>query len=101
MKIHNTTVQIALHRYYHDNNLCISLIDTSDNCVYGNITVNLQPLNPNMAAIDTNNIPEAEEFIKTYELGKDTGIRITSGFCTYPVYEFDMDKLNELNVAKD
>lgn len=47
----------------------------------------------NQAAIDTNNHPEAPEFIESNNLGHATGRTIKSGFCEYPVYEFDMNRL--------
>lgn len=50
----------------------------------------------NMAAVDTNNNPNAEKFIIDNLLGMKVG-EVHSGFCTYPVYVFDMDKLNEFD----
>ena len=49
----------------------------------------------NAAYVDTNNCPWAEKFIKELGIGKATGNYTRSGFCTYPEYEFDMDKLRE------
>ena len=47
------------------------------------------------AYIDTNNCPWAEDFIEEYGLGEDTGLMGFSGFCMYPLYRFNMDKVNE------
>ena len=49
----------------------------------------------NQLIVDTNNCPYAEELIKKYKLGTDTGRISCAGYCTYPVYEFDFDKLKE------
>ena len=42
-----------------------------------------------MAAIDTNNCPWAEKFLTDNKLAADTGRKVRSGFCTYPIYKFD------------
>lgn len=42
-----------------------------------------------MAAIDTNNCPWAEKFLTDNKLAVDTGRKVRSGFCTYPIYKFD------------
>jgi putative membrane protein len=45
------------------------------------------------AFVDTNNCPWAEKFISDNKLGKPTGIKAASGYCVYPQYRFDMEKL--------
>lgn len=45
------------------------------------------------AVIDTNNCPWAMDFIKEYELGEDTGRKVRSGYCTYPVVKLDIEKM--------
>lgn len=47
------------------------------------------------AYIDTNNCPWAVEFIEKEGLGKRTGRMGRSGYCTYPVVKFDMEKVKE------
>ena len=42
-----------------------------------------------MAAIDTNNCPWAEKFLTDNKPAVDTGRKVRSGFCTYPIYKFD------------
>lgn len=58
---------------------------------YSDLTVGLDYLMPGFAFVDTNNLECAEEFIKKYHLGKPTGTVRRSGFCQYPLYEFDME----------
>ena len=80
---------------YLDGNTCLTLY-TTEGEGYSTITVNLQTFgNPKLAAIDTNNCKFAEELISTYKLGKDTGMRIPSGFCVYPVYELDLKEIDK------
>ena len=47
----------------------------------------------NTAFVDMNNLPEAMEFISEYELGKATGAEAWSGYCRYPLVEFDMEQV--------
>lgn len=60
------------------------------------LTVNLdEPFSQTekSAFLDTNNNPWAEKFVKQNKIAKDeyqTGI---SGFCRYPLYTFDLEKL--------
>lgn len=87
-------VVLTIERYCDPPNLAIDL-DSKDG-PYTGLTVNLGvPLPPNMAFIDTNNNPEAPEFLGKYGLAKFTGGLVQSGYCVYPLYEFDMNKLKE------
>lgn len=99
-----TFVLYGVRRHYiYDDSLAIELVDSKDNQTFCILTVNLSealeevmngiPLPHNVQAVDTNNYPWAEEFIKDNNLGKPLGIYITSGFCEYPLYIFDLDKL--------
>lgn len=80
-------------RYEYHNNLCILLQMTDTHEIYGAITTNIDPLPRNEAAVDTNNHPNVEKFITDNNLGVPTGKTIRSGFCTYPVYAFNLDKI--------
>ena len=51
------------------------------------------PTEDNYAYIDTNNNPWAPAFIEENGLGEDTGLRSRSGFCTYPLFRFNVDQL--------
>ena len=46
--------------------------------------------------LDTNNMSEIERFIKENGIGEFTGWKQRSGFCSYPLYKFDPEKLREL-----
>ena len=75
-------VSIETSTYYYGGNLSISLI-TEDG-------ERLAMLTTNLAA---NNCPWAEKFISDNKLGRPTGIKAASGYCVYPQYRFDMEKL--------
>lgn len=62
---------------------------------YGTLTVNIDKLEPPLACIDTNNWRDAIELIEKYDLGTDTGQRIQSGYCTYPVYELNLNNIKK------
>lgn len=61
---------------------------------FATLTVNLgDRLKENQAYLDTNNCPWAEDFVTDNKLGHDTGAVGFSGFCMYPLYEFDMEAI--------
>jgi hypothetical protein len=64
------------------------------------ITVNIMESDyldgDNLAYIDTNNCSWAEKLLKQHKFAKDTGYWGCSGFCTYPLYEFNLDKFVEV-----
>lgn len=49
----------------------------------------------NFSYLDMNNCPWAANLVEKLEIAKDTGVTQRSGYCIYPLYEFDMDKVNE------
>lgn len=96
MKLHTEygDYNIALQTSKYDNgNLAVMLIDTETGEDYAVLTVNLgtKLSGENMAYIDTNNFPEAEQFIKENNLGEPTGITRQSGFCEYPLYNLNLE----------
>ncbi len=85
-------IMVIVSSYCNNNNLYVGLED-EDHELW-DMTVNLgQKLPPNQAYIDTNNFPEATVLINNHHLGKFTGRTKQSGFCKYPLYEFDMTRL--------
>ena len=78
---------------YYNGNLAIQLMCHDDEYdfwePYGMLTVNFdQKLPEGYAYVDTNNIPNAEQFIKKYNLGVHQGKFKMSGYCCYPLYKF-------------
>ena len=82
---------------YHNNTLAISLV-TDKGEPYADLTVNLADsriwANDTTAFVDTNNCPWAEQFIVNNGLGTPMGIISRSGFCTYPLYKFNVEKFS-------
>ena len=86
-------VKIEESRYMNNGNLAISLMCYDDEFnfwePYGRLTVNFdEKLPANHAYVDTNNMPNAEDFINENKLGEFTGKYKISGFCCYPLYKF-------------
>ena len=83
--------------YARDNSLAILLYDVKNEEEFTTLTVNLTEsilLRQGHAFVDTNNNSWAEKFIKDNKLGKPTGKYAFSGYCKYPEYKFDLEKLN-------
>lgn len=101
-------VAVTLDRYVADGSLYVGLVDKNTGEPFADVTVCFdEPLltanpeadeNETFCYIDTNNLPEVEEFIKSNGLGKPTKITKASGFCTYPLYKMNLGKLRELAV---
>ena len=64
---------------------------------YANLTVNFHEFigMKNCAYIDTNNCPFANEILKT-GIARDMGVTKQSGYCTYPLWEFDRRFLEQI-----
>lgn len=92
-------VSIEINTYLNNGNMYIGLTTDGDGYPepYGDVTVNLGEKVPDFCGyIDTNNMPELEKFLVDNDIGEFTGFMQRSGFCVYPMYMFNVDKLREL-----
>ena len=82
--------------YQADGSPAVELY-TGDGDLIAVITVCLDDpyLEAGESYVDTNNCPWAPDFIREYSLGEQTGKNGQSGYCTYPVFRFDMERLKE------
>lgn len=96
-------VYLKRNSYIDNGSLAIQVFDASDGCPFTVLTVNLEETprcythtkdKESVAFVDTNNNPWAEEFIKNNKLGEPIGMYGHSGFCSYPLYRFDLSKLD-------
>ena len=86
-------VELRAMEYYANKNLAIEMFSPTEG-PFARLTVNLgDKLKDGFAYVDTNNCPWAEDFIVENGLGKDTGVIGRSGYCMYPLYEFNMEVL--------
>lgn len=93
---HTYKVNVLSTRYTFYNSLAV-VMETVNEEPFATITVNLpdsKGLKENLAFIDTNNCPWAVDFLTENKIAIDTGVRASSGYCTYPLFEFDMSKLS-------
>lgn len=94
-----TDVAFDIQQYMNNGNMYIGLGCNEEGYLepFADLTVNLGDTTPNYCAyVDTNNLPDAETFIEDNELGTFTGFVKRSGYCEYPLYMFNPDKLREL-----
>lgn len=82
--------------YCNNNRIAIELYDIDRLETYGYLTTNIDIYihNPSTCAfIDINNFSEGIDLIKNNKLGEFTGIMGRSGYCTYPLFKFNLEKL--------
>ena len=91
-----------LNFYLADNNLYLGLLSEDLEWgglePYSDVTVNIDPLPYLHSCIDTNNnSQEIIEFLEKNGFGEDTGRHMFSGFCLYPIFRFNEEKLREID----
>lgn len=97
-KFENVDVICVPTTYSVGDSLAIQMLEVENGMVqdcFTVLTVNLG--NPFLqtdtrAFVDTNNNPWAVTFIRNNRLGKKTGDIQPSGYCTYPLYEFNLKR---------
>ena len=101
LKFYGDKYKIApVKQNYENGRLAVELYEAKDGEVvdcFDVITVNLpneMVRHPNNAFIDTNNSPYATKFLEKNGIAKPTGFMGISGYCVYPEYHFDIEKLN-------
>ena len=69
----------------------MNYIDGEMESGYDVISVNLYSgmQDKQMAYVDTNNILEIDKWLVENGIAEDTGVRTVSGFCTYPLLQFN------------
>jgi hypothetical protein len=90
-------VAFGIEHYSENDNLALEMSYKNEDNMdepFTMLTVNLsEKCAPNCAYVDTNDNPWAESFIAEHGLGVPTGRTRRSGFCEYPEYAFDMQKI--------
>lgn len=94
-----TYFDINTYAYY--GNLAIDLMDKDPDLgvlmPYGSLTCNIEPLPPYCAAVDTNNLSGAVvNALEEQGIAKQVGYA-QSGYCTYPIMEFNRRALERLD----
>jgi len=92
------TLELEINSYMDNNRMYIGLVEVGGEYPehFADLTVNISAPCPDYCGyVDTNNCLELEEFIVKNGLGEFTGLMGSSGFCSYPLYLFNPEKLRE------
>ncbi len=92
-------VTLTVNTYVDNNSLYVGMTTEEDGFPepYGDVTVNLlSSVPPYCAFVDTNNMPELEDFLVKNGIAEFTGIEQRSGYCSYPLYLFSAEKMRGL-----
>lgn len=101
-----TTVYFEISDYASDPSLLAIKMFTSDGEDFGTLSVNVRGhghIEPNQTFIDTNNMPNVVEFLVSSKVANpvtENGVPVTikSGFCEYPLYEFNEELLVDIDL---
>lgn len=91
-------VELGVSEYLNNGSLAIELIDAEERGPFAILTVNIEEkgADKETAYVDINDCPWAQKFIEDNELGEFTGKYGRSGFCVYPLYKFNLNKIKEV-----
>ena len=83
--------------YLDSGSLAVFLI-TDEGEDFATLTVNLSSKKAygNLAFVDTNNCDWAIDWLEKTEIARPISYWEQSGFCKYPLYEFNIDMLEDL-----
>ena len=94
-----TQVTFDIQQYMNNRAMFIGLMCNEGGYEepFGDVTVNLSVAAPNYCGyLNVNDMPDIEKFITENDIGEFTGFTQRSGFCEYPLYLFNVDRLREL-----
>lgn len=95
-----TEVRLEKSTYKSNDTLAVVMFEEATGEEYGVITVNIDGYDclcdDTRAFLDTNNFPEIREFLEDNNLATYVGCDGLSGFCTYPLYQFDVTKIPDM-----
>ena len=92
---------LVVDKYVADKSPAIQIWNMADGPI-AKLTVCLDfpgQLGDNESFVDTNNLPEAMDFIREYGLGEETGLGARSGRCIYPLVRWNMDAVEKYKSA--
>lgn len=102
-------IAFSIDKYANNDNTAIQMWAWVEGCYengvkldgyyepWSTLTVNLpkRKCKPNCAFIDVNNNGDIIGWLEKNNLGFETGVFEISGFCIYPMFEFNMDELKK------
>lgn len=92
----------TIHKYWYNGRTCLKIrakekLSEEFFEPFCDVTVNLpnaELSSDNLVFLDVNNAPWLEQFMFDNGFGSPTGYFRTSGFCNYPLYLCNMDKIH-------
>ena len=88
-------VLMEVSSYQNNGQIAIMVYEKKTGEYYSDLSVNVKDFDNKLyMAVDTNNFPYWEEFIKKYNLWTLVDY-VHSWFCEYPVYEMDLHELEK------
>lgn len=87
------TVELKPVAYSDNEHFGLMLLENGS--LYATVTVNLPEstfFERNIQFVDENNMPGIGKWLEDNGIATNTGYAAQSGFCTYPLYEFNIDE---------
>lgn len=93
----DVAVRLQVQSYLNNGRIYIGLNCDGNDEPYADLTVNIDAPAPLYCGyLDTNNLSKSQDFVLENDLGEFTGFMGRSGYCKYPLYFFNVEKLCEL-----
>ena len=93
-------IKLGLDNYSSNDNLAIVMYCWDEELKFwdnfATLTVNLEPVDEDCGYLDVNNLKEAEDWVRENKLGEPTGRVRQSGYVTYPLYKFDLQRIKSI-----
>ena len=81
-------------KYMADNSVSLEIWNDEDGPI-ADMTRCLGDSSEGKGYLDMNNSPWSKDLVAELGIGEFTGKLVQSGFCAYPEYKFDMEKVKE------
>ena len=99
-------IKLEINHYAENNNFALQAFSWEEDLKFWEpfavFTKNLGvELPEDEACIDANNLPDLADWLVENKLAEPTGYAIPSGYCVYPVYKFDLNKINAIIAEQD
>lgn len=89
---------LTVNQYGNNGHIAVSIWSDEEGPI-ADITVNvagIESMPKNVSAVDINNFPEGIDLVRQLKLGKiQEGKFLRSGFCVYPLVEFNMTNIRK------
>ena len=94
---------LTMHQYADNGHIYLGIFSAKEGPI-ADMTINIrgiERLPKNFSCVDTNNCPWMLRLIEKLKIGHYEHVLLPSGFCEYPVFSFDIDKINDYLEEED